>query len=678
VILAMAAALAPVPASADGGVTFNDVASEVGIVWERTPSARFYLRRLALDALPVSFAYFACCYQQTSPMKPRGNPGVAIFDFDGDGDLDIYAPNGPGTPNGLFSNQLRENGSFSFVDVAVAAGVDATASDSSGVCYGDIDNDGDEDLYVMNLNREANLLFENDGDGSFTDISATSNTDGYGRWGVSCTFGDANGDGLLDLFVANTYDGWEHRNPLYVPGPNYPLFQHNILYLNQGGNTFADVSASSGVEDVSNMDQPGTTGAAWTWATAFVDLDLDGDVDILCADNQGPDSTQPSEDRGWLRTFENDGTGIFTDITRTVGLDYDGIWMGLSFGDVNCDGTLDFFATNIGDYITSGEADKRSALWTRNAGGTYTYAGPPQANPFGWGTSMFDYDNDGDTDILYHGGVDLLQVINLDNPGVLIQNQGVCSGQVRYDTGAFTTDHRFRGVHGVATGDLNQDGFVDIVTVANHRTTPGQPGLLPTTFLTRGPLGSPFDAISLFQLVITPVTGVMTERFPPLELPNGNLALEVNSGNGNHWIKVRTRGSVGTLPDGAVNRDGIGAVVKFTPHHGPTSMQPVLGGSSFSSQHALELGFGLGSAEKGDLEVLWPGGVRNSLRNVDAGETVLLPEIPCSFDAEWPSFQAYLACVDDSLDGLVAAGVIVDDDRGPFLSSAIQAYKDAR
>lgn len=672
----LTATFAGAPALADGGVTFSDVTAQSGIVYQQTPPARASLRDAALASLPVTPEQFLCCHRQTSPMKPRGNPGVAILDFDNDGDHDIYVTNGPGTPNSLFSSQLQETGSLTFVDVAVASGVDATGQESAGVCYGDIDNDGDQDLYVVATGRDSNRLFENNGDGTFADITDAAGVDGLGRWSPSCAFGDVNNDGLLDLFVSNTYDGWEHRDPIYVDGPHYSKFEHNILYVNQGNNTFADVSSTSGVEDVSNMSQPGASGAAHTWISGLVDLNLDGHLDILSADNQGARATAPEERRGWLRLFQNDGTASFNDITESVGLDFEGGWMGLSFGDVDCNGTMDFFSSNLGDYITFGDSGRRSAVWTQNPDGSFVRSGPDQANPFGWGTSMFDYDNDGDLDILYHGGIDILQIMAVDNPGVLIQNQGVCSGEWAYDTDLFTTDHRFRNVSGVATGDLDGDGFFDVVSVSNHDIVPDQPVVLPMTIITGGPLGSPFDDVANFQLVLTGSTGMMTVLFPPLQLPDGTLSLELNGTNSNNWVKVRTRGSIGSLPNGSVNRDGIGAVVKFTPHQGPTTMQPILGGASYSSQNALEVGFGLGNAETGDLEVLWPGGVKNRLRNVEKGSTVLFPEIPCSYDATWPSFQAYRSCVSGALDGLIDAGVIPEDDRGPFLSSAISAYHE--
>ncbi len=672
-VLAFPVALWCAPALADGGVVLNDVTDQAGIVYHQTPPYRNAVRIQRLQELPVPVADYFSMIQPETPMKPRGAPGVAIFDYDNDGDLDIYAVNGPGTPNSLFQSQLAQTGQLTFVDVGIAAGVDATAQQSTGVCYGDIDNDGDEDLYVIGT-AEPSFLFENQGDGTFTDITAAAGVAGPSRDAASCAFGDIDGDGLLDLFIANTFTDWTQREPLYFASL-YPYFEHNVLFHNEGGDVFTDVSSTSGIENPANMDWPGTTGASYTWAGTFVDLDGDGDQDSIWADSQGASAQTPEQHRGWIRFFDNDGTGHFTDVTQAKGLDEDGGWMGLSFGDVNCDGRMDLFATNFGDYITFG-APIRSRVWLQNADGTFSHGGPNVADVFGWGNSMFDLDNDGDADVLYHGGVDINQIISLENPGVILRNDGLCSGDMQVDLSVIQRDHRYRNVHGVATGDLDGNGFMDSVSVSSHDVTPGQPVTLPMTLLTGGPLGSPFDGVALFQLIVTAsiVPGQEAWLFPGLALPDGSLSLELNSGNANHWIKVRTRGSVGTLPDGKVNRDGIGAILKFTPHRGPTSMQPILGGSSYASENALEVGFGLGSADKGDLEVVWPGGVKNRLRNVEAGSTVLFPEIPCSYDGAWASFQAYKACVSGALDGLVAAGVLTDDDRGPFLSGAIDGY----
>ena len=162
------------------------------------------------------------------------------------------------------------------------------------------------------------------------------------------------------------------------------------------------------------------------------------------------------------------------------------------------------------------------------------------------------------------------------------------------------------------------------------------------------------------------------------EFDRGTLAIELNSAdNRNHWVSVRLRGAMGITKGGVVNRDGIGAVVSFTPRKSMnTAMQPILGGSSYASQHTLAANFGLGSAKKGQVDVLWPGGVRNRLYNLKRSEQILFPEIPCSYDAEWDSFAEYIDCVDDALDELIETGVITDKQARRFNTSAKKAFFD--
>lgn len=161
------------------------------------------------------------------------------------------------------------------------------------------------------------------------------------------------------------------------------------------------------------------------------------------------------------------------------------------------------------------------------------------------------------------------------------------------------------------------------------------------------------------------------------DLEEGSLSIEVNSGgNANGSATVRARGSAGTLPEGRVNRDGIGAVVRFQPEGGKPAMRPVLGGASYASQDSLEGVFGLGAAARGTVDVLWPGGVRNRLYDVLAGERVLLPEVPCSYAAEWTGADAYHACVDAALEGLEGGGVIGRAERERLLSSALRAVAE--
>jgi hypothetical protein len=682
-LLAVALALTfTVSAWADGGVLFNDIAAgdNAGITYRRSPSLRLANKQWITANSPWPTPQFFQLRNNMSPQKGTGSPGVAILDYDDDGDLDVYVTNGPGTDNSLYSNQLVESGQTTFVDVAAAAGVTAHDQDSSGACFGDIDNDGDEDLYVTGTGDDppnalygptgtTNRLFENNGDGTFTDITASAGVDNYGRHAIGCSFADIDNDGYLDVVVGNSYDNWGQRRPTFVNIED-PGLEHNVLYRNNGNNSFTDVSGPAGILSVSNM-----TNAAFTWAIAMVDIDRDGDPDILSADNQGGPSTQRSEERGWLRLYVNDGTGQFDEVTEQVGLDREGGWMGLSFGDLNCDGYLDFFGTNLGSYARLGAASR----WLLNsASGQWSDPGlGPDivADPFGWGTSMLDYDNDGDYDILYQGGVDLLASALADNPGIIFQNTGTCSGQFVWDDQTIQTDHRVRSVNGVAVGDLNQDGFLDLVSASNFNIMPVN--FIPQIFIT-GPRGGPFDAVARVELEF--FGGIMPGFqvwLDPDYVP-GTLAVEINSAdNGNNSVAFDTLGGRGVIAQGTVNRDGIGAVIEFTPAGGVPSLDPVVGGSSYASQDSLTSHFGLGQATSGDAEILWPGGARNRLYDVQAGERLLLPEIPCSFDANWGTFGHYNACVMQALNGYKDAGIITAAEKNRLRDSARRAYHES-
>lgn len=681
----------PVPAQ-DGGVVFNDIAAgnQNGITYQRTPTpSRLQLKKdIEAKAAIPNAEFFGVERPNNSPQKAAGVPGLVLFDYDNDGDLDIYVSNGPGSANSLYANQLMESGSVTFVDMGVAAGVDATSQDSTGACAGDIDNDGDADLYVV-ATGEPNRLFENLGDGTFADITATAGVGGGGRHANSCSFGDIDNDGLLDVVVANSYDDWHHRKPVFAFPMTYPGLEHNYLFRNHGGNFFSNISAASGIENVSNMSRPDLSGAAFSWAVAMLDLDLDGNIDILVGDNQGPpDLGDRSLERGWNRLFRGDGHGNFVDVTEDIGLDVVGSWMGLSFADFDCNGHMDFFATDLGNYLRPGRVDppilpapSRWFLQDENGHFSAPGLGPDiLGDPFGWGTSTLDYDNDGDSDIVYHGGVDILNLLIADNPGVIFQNTGQCSAEFIWDSSALARDHRTRGVQTVAVGDLNRDGFADIVTAANFQMV--FENVLPLPGIFAPPTGGPFDAGAVTEVVWIDLNGDGIQLFldflghvPPLP---GDLSVEINSAdNGNGWAAIRTMGGAGTLPSGN-NRDGIGAVLFFTPDGGPTSMQAVVGGSSYAAQDALEQIFGMGSATSGTLDVLWPGGVRNRLYDVAAGERILMPEIPCSYDGHWRNFGHYNGCVMRALNGYSRSGAINPQERQRILDSAAQAFNDSQ
>ena len=678
---ALSAALALAAAAyGDGGVTFTDIAAGggAGLVYSRVPSERNQILDDLVGGPPLSFVEIA-----STPTVVRGKPGAAIFDYDGDGDLDIYVTNGPGADNSLFSNQLRQTGQLSFVDVAVEAGVAARAQDSEGVAYGDIDNDGDTDLLVLGAG-EPSMLFENDGAGAggivtFTDITDQAGVGGGTLYHNSASLGDVNGDGLLDIVVANTFDYHSLEAIFLEP---FALSQHNQLYLNTGGNVFVDASDVSGILETRGFVPPSAAGSPGiSWSIAMVDVDLDGDVDIMTGDDQAgvPTAIEGGVNRGVLHLFRNDGTGHFTDVNVAAGIALPEAWMGLAYGDFNSDGHLDFFASNFGDHSSSivQMMPALGALASRwflgQSDGTFADPGVGAlvATPFGWGCAARDFDNDGDTDILFHGGLNAGFFIELSNPGTLLLNDG--QANFTFDPAAFagSTNHLLRTVQGVAVGDLDEDGFVDVVSVSNFETPPGAP--IPNPF----PLGSVFDPSASFVPVFVPTGGgLFTFNGSILDYPNGTLSVEISSGdNGNGGVTVSTLGTVGITSGGAVNRDGIGAVVRFTPRGGSPVMQPILSGSSHLSQNSLAAHFGLGQAAWGTVEVLWPGGVRNRLGPVLAGSRVLFPEIPCSFDDPGSTFQQYRDCVAGALDELIAADVLEPGDRGPFLSSAVTAWQ---
>lgn len=666
-----------------GGVTFTDIAAgdNAGISYRRGESAVDVL----FDAERLEPTYDFADLVFDTPYNSRGMPGVALLDFDNDGDLDIYVTNGPGVNNSLYSNQLIESGYVSFVDVASLAGVAANGHDSSGVCYGDIDNDGDHDLIVLS-SWDINLLFENQGNGAFTDISLSSGIGSQLTYSASCSLGDVNNDGLLDVAIANTFVMVNHEAIL---SEVFAKNKANQLFVNQGNNVFTDVSVASGITEFQVPSNLPSNAAGVSWAVSMVDHDQDGDVDVFFADDQGsiPWERNGGFDRATNQLHINDGTGFFTNETLASNLGKPGDWMGLSFGDFNRDGLLDFFSSNLGNYsldylfgtqLFQDMNEPRDSRWfLQNADGSFTDANDIEGDlntPFGWGTSAGDYDNDGDTDIIFHGGIEF-GFYQVTTPGVILENDGDAHFTRDKQALAASTDHVRRMVYGMAIGDLDNDGFIDIVNASAYDF----PAPLPLQLV--GPLGSSdydFDAyiVPTFSPLDTTIPPAFADHvFAGINEVEGTLSVELNNAeNDNNWVQVDVMGTIGITSLGGVNRDGIGAVVEFTPKHGKPVLQPILGGSSHLSQDSLIANFGLGSKNKGTVEVLWPGGVRNRLYNVHEGQRIVFPEIPCSIDDHSLTFQQYRSCVKDSLDQLVNAQVITNGDKGRFLGSALLAW----
>jgi hypothetical protein len=663
-------------------IVFTDIAPDPGsgITYRRTKSDT----DLLWDAIKIR-PFFALPEQVATPAKTRGAPGVAILDYDRDGDLDVYVTNGPGTPHSLYENQLAQTAQLTFVDVAAAAGVEGTDQDGTGVCYGDTDNDGDEDLLVLGRMEPA-LFYRNEGNGTFTEMGALTGVAQGFRAYTSCSMGDIDNDGLLDIFIANTFD-WSREEAIW--SDLYSYSHTNELYHNDGGNSFSDVSQSSGILQLVNVP-PGD--GTISWASSLVDFDQDGDLDIFHADDQGalPPKGFNGINRGLVHILVNDGSGHFTDQTQDRGIDIGSSWMGLSFGDVNCDGLMDYFATTFGDYTVQNlgvpiPPPFNTSSWFLNLpvpGGKFVPpldAPPPNgkhplvATPFGWGTHMVDYDNDADSDIVFYGSLDIGPIISADNPGVVLRNEGCNGFAFTWDENATAADADFvrrQGVEGMAMGDLDEDGFYDIVHASGGYAPPALP---VTPALTKW--GGPFDDAA-FVIPQFYAIGPFEAEWAGVNLQDGFLAVKVNSANSNGWVKVEVLGSAGITPSGSVNRDGIGAVVKFTPDGGLTSMTPVLGGSSYASQHSLIQGFGLGGAAQGTADIMWPGGLKNRFYDIQSGEHVLMPEIPCDYAATWPSRNVYRNCVMGALNDLRTAGIINNAQRTRLRNSALQAYDD--
>ncbi len=681
--------------TAQGTVTFSDLSADDACSgldsYERVASERNQIATTwQQNSLTAPMNFFDMVFN--TPLRPRGMPGVAVFDYDRDDDEDVFVTNGPGGANALFQNQLTQTGVARFEDVAEQAGVTAAATDSSGACYGDIDNDGDEDLFVV-ADKGRSHFYLNSGDGTFADISAASGTDVDGIGGTSCAFGDINGDGLLDLFVARAWD--QESLVACFFDPFAPGIQHNELYVNSGGGVFTDVSDASGIRNLGGLPPWAAGAATITWSVSMVDYDLDGDVDIFTADDQCglPHANLGGVDRGFLQIFDNDGTGVFTNRTVEAGTNQPSAWMGLSFGDFNSDGKLDFFSPSFGDWgklflgapITLGDETSRWFLGGPNKTFYNPGVGGLKRMPFGWGTAARDFDNDGDTDISFHGSLDLWFVIDHSNPGSMLLNDG--GANFGLDRGAFAVDHSRRSDSGVAAADFNGDGFTDLVTVSDSNTPSELPLFQYGGVDKEVGFFSVYDPTAyytpVFQLIdrdpLNRPTNKLEERFAFDEdfvFDSGTVTVELNSAdNGNRWVNVRLLGSVGVLPNAHANRDGIGAMVTFTPEGGQPVMAPVLGGASHLSQDSLAQGFGLGDTHKGSADILWPGGVRNRLDKLKHGERVVIPEIPCSYDTT-ASRNTYKACVDAALGTLRSQNIINQSYSSRLRNSALRAYDD--
>ena len=501
--------------------------------------------------------------------------GVALLDYDNDGWLDIYLVNGStfdalsGKSSPPHAALFHNNRDGTFTDVAAKAGV-TNDRWGFGAVIGDFDNDGWPDIYVTNFGK--NRLFHNNHDGTFTDVAEKAGVT-LGNWSTGATWGDYDGDGRLDLFVP----GYVHfelsdlnkgtdissiafcnfRGVQVMCGPRGLRGEPDHLFHNNGDGTFTDVSVQAGVAD---------TNAYFGLASVFVDINGDGRPDLLVADDSTPNYL-----------YLNKGDGTFEDASYASGyaLNESGretASMGIAVGDFTHNGLLDLYNTTFSDdynplYRNDGDANFTDIAYE---------AGIAEITiPFlGWGTSFFDYDND--------GWLDLFVVNGHVYPAVDGQNWGTTWAQrpllFHNQNGKLTLVPAVEGTalskvavsRGMAYGDLFNDGHIDVV-VNNLDSTP-----------------------SLFRNVVGTPAASASEPPAPSASPN-------------HWIAFKLIGGPKSP------RDAVGAVMYLTAN-GFCQRADVLAGGSFASSPDQRPHFGLGTTTKIDtIEIHWPDGTKQQL-----------------------------------------------------------------
>jgi enediyne biosynthesis protein E4 len=500
--------------------------------------------------------------------------GVAFFDFDDDGWLDIFLVNGTRFETtfdaaSMPTNRLfKNNRDGTFTDVTVKAGLLRTGW-GQGCCVGDYNNDGHDDLFVTYWGDCA--LYRNHGDGTFTDVAKQAGvTTGGGklpRWNTGCAFVDYDRDGYLDLFVANYIDFDVKTVPtpeggtcLYkglkvACGPPGLDGGKNILFHNNGDGTFTDVSAKAGI-----LKTSGTYGLG----VLAADFDDDGWPDIYVAN----DSTSSALDK-------NNHDGTFSEIAIEAGVAYgaDGksqAGMGVSAADYDGDGRLDIVKTNF--------AGDTSSLYHNLGNNTFDdttfQAGLGRNTRFlGWGAAFLDFDNDGWPDIL------------------------LCNGHVYPEIGDTGTEAGYRQ-RKVLYRNLGNGAFRDVSLGAGPGILEQVPG--------RGLAIGDFDNDGDLDVAVNCVNA-----YPQL--------LRCDSSLNNHWLKVKC---VGTKS----NRTAIGTRVYCTTSDGRRRMDEVRSGGSYFSQSDLRLHFGLGQSEKTSLEIHWPSGLVEKIEGVSANQILRVVE----------------------------------------------------
>jgi hypothetical protein len=507
--------------------------------------------------------------------------GVALIDYDNDGWLDIFLVNGSTFDARKPTSYLfHNNRDGTFTDVSRNAGLTHIGW-GQGCCVGDFDNDGFDDLFVSYWGR--NVLYRNNGNGTFTDVTAKAGIGGSeNRWGAGCCFLDYDRDGNLDLFVANYvafnpatapaagHSQYCRYNQIPVPcGPQGFSGGTNLLYRNRGDWTFEDVSEKSGITNPHGSAAATYIRDGWRptgsygMGAAAADFDNDGWPDIYVACDTAP---------SLLYHNNHDGTFRESAVPAGCAFDENGValsGMGAAIGDYDGDGRLDILRTNFTDQVTT--------LYHNDGDGFHDaslQAGLGINTKYvGFGVGFLDFDNDGWKDIFVANGHVYSQLakrklhITYRQPRLLYRNLG--NGRfedvsARSGT-AITSPNLGRGC---AFGDLDNDGYIDIV--------------------------------------VNNLDG------PPSVLHN-------DGKNRNNWLIVKC---VGTRS----NRSAIGARVRVVAD-GHAQISEVMSGSGYYSQNDLRQHFGLGNARRVDMvEVRWPSGVNQTLRDVEPNRVLVVKE----------------------------------------------------